>query len=307
MILFVCKALFFCEKWGIEMKQKFKKVSTDIAIEILGSILIAVGIYNFAVTAKFPMTGISGIAIILFRLTGAPIGTTTLLLNIPIILLTFRRLGKGFFLRSLRCMVISSVFIDYLAPLFPVYQGDRLLAAISTGVLAGFGYAMIYLRHSSTGGTDFLTMYVKAIKPHLPLGKIILAFDATVVLAGGIIFKDIDGVIYGMMIAYLFSQVVDQLMYGINAGKMALIVTDHGQVVSDTIDQMSGRGSTILHGRGGYSETDKQVVMVACSNKEMFIIEKAVKMVDPKAFTIIVESNEVLGEGFHPLRLASGN
>ncbi len=289
------------------MKHKIRKVATDIGIEIVASLLIAVGLYNFAVTAKFPMTGISGVAIILFRLTGLPIGTTTILLNVPIILLTFRRLGKGFFLRSLRCMLISSLFIDYLAPLFPVYEGDRLLAAIATGVLAGFGYAMVYLRHSSTGGTDFLTMYVKAKRPHLPLGKIILFFDATVVFLGGLIFRDIDGIIYGMMISYLFSQVVDQLMYGINAGKMALIVTDHGQAVCDIIDTVSSRGSTILHGTGGYSEADKQVVMVACNNKEMFVIEKAVKQVDPKAFTIILESNEVIGEGFNPLRLASGN
>lgn len=284
------------------MKEKKHVISKDgiveIGIEILGSFLIAIGIYNFAVNANFPMTGFSGISIILYRLFHIPIGWSTILLNIPVTLLCFRLLGKKFLLRSLRCMVISSLMIDYLAPLLPAYEGSRLLAAICTGIFAGLGYALIYMKNSSTGGADFIIMAVKAWKPYLSLGKIAFLTDFVIIMIGGLIFKDVDGVIYGMMVAYLLSMVVDKVMYGVDAGKLALIVTEKGKEVTETIDICTQRGSTILKGQGGYRQDEKQVVMCACNNKQMYSLQQAVKAVDPKSFIIILESNEVLGEGF---------
>ncbi|MFR4440108.1 MAG: YitT family protein [Hungatella sp.] len=271
---------------------------SEIGIEILGSFLIAIGIYNFAVNAQFPMTGFSGISIILYRLLGLPIGLTTIALNIPVALLCYKLLGRGFFLRSLRCMVISSLMVDYLAPLLPVYEGSRLLAAICTGVLAGFGYAMIYMKNSSTGGSDFIIMAVKALKPYLSLGKIAFWSDVGIILVGGILFKDVDGIIYGMIVNYLFAVAVDKVMYGIDAGKLALIVTDKGTEVTETIEHCCQRGSTILKGMGGYQQDEKHVVMCACNNKQMYLVQQAVKEVDSRSFIIILESNEVLGEGF---------
>ena len=139
---------------------KMKKEDREIFLkqifwEVVGSAFIAGGIYNFAVQAGFPMTGFSGISIILYQLFGVPIGFSTILLNIPVAILCYRLLGRHFFFSSLRCMLISSLMIDYVAPLFPVYSGDRLLAALCTGVFAGLGYAVIYMQNSSTGGSDF--------------------------------------------------------------------------------------------------------------------------------------------------------
>ena len=98
--------------------------------------------------------------------------------------------------------------------------------------------------------------------------------------------------------------VVDKTMYGINAGKLTLIVTEKGREMTGMIDQLTGRGTTLLHANGGYTMDEKRVVMCACSNKEMFLVEKAAKEIDPKSFMIILESNEVLGEGFHVTRVA---
>lgn len=117
--------------------QKTKELITQLTWEFIGSIFIAAGIYNFAVQAKFPMTGFSGISIILYRLLNVPIGLSTIILNIPLAIICYRLLGKKFFVSSLRCMVLSSLMIDYVAPLFPVYEGDRLLAALCTGVFGG--------------------------------------------------------------------------------------------------------------------------------------------------------------------------
>ncbi len=284
-------------------KLNYKKQVKQILTEIIGSIFVAAAIYNFALNADFPMTGFSGISIILYHLFKLPIGFSSILLNIPVILICAKLLGKRFLFSSIRCMVISSIFMDYLAPLFPVYAGSRLLAALCTGVIGGIGYAMIYMVNSSTGGMDFITMSVKAINPHIPLGKIVFATDTAIVLIGGLIFRDIDGVIYGMIVSFLFSTVIDKMMYGINAGKLTLIVTDHGQMICNLIDEISARGSTILEGQGGFQGDKKQVVMCACSNKEMYQIQTAIREADPSSFLIILESNEVHGEGFHMLKI----
>lgn len=275
----------------------------QVVTEITGSIFVAAAIYNFALNANFPMTGFSGISIILYRLFGLPVGLSTILLNVPVTLICYRLLGKRFLFSSIRCMIISSIFIDYLAPLFPVYEGSRLLAALCTGVIGGIGYAMIYMVHSSTGGMDFITMSVKAINPHISLGKIVFLADLAIVFIGGFLFQDIDGVIYGVIVSFLFSIVIDKMMYGINAGKLALIVTDQGQMICDIIDQTCHRGSTILEGQGGFQGTKKQVVMCACSNKEMYQVQCAVREADPDSFLIVLESNEVHGEGFHMLKI----
>lgn len=278
-----------------------KKFLTQLCLEILGSILVAAAIYNFAVQAAFPMTGFSGISIILYQMLNIPIGLSTILLNIPVAILCYKLLGKKFFISSLRCMVISSIFIDYIAPLFPVYEGSRLLAALCTGVIGGMGYSMIYMQNSSTGGMDFIILAVKAVKPYLSLGKIAFLADVGIILIGGILFKDMDGIIYGMIVNFLFAVMVDKIMYGINAGKLTLIVTEHGEKICTTIDTCIGRGSTILKAQGGYQGDKKQVVLCACNNREMYLVQNAVKETDPQSFLIILESNEVHGEGFRML------
>lgn len=286
-----------------QYKNKFQELTVQLLWELFGSICVAVGIYNFAVQAKFPMTGFSGISIILYRLFQIPIGLSTILLNIPVALLCYKLLGKKFFISSLRCMIISSIIIDYVAPLFPVYDGSRLLAALCTGVFAGTGYALIYTRNSSTGGSDFIIMAVKALYPHLSLGNIAFLSDVGIILVGGILFKDVDGIIYGMIVNYIFAIVVDKIMYGMNSGKMALVVTEHGEQICKVIDDCCQRGTTILHAQGGYKGTDKQVVMCACENKEMYRVQQAVKEADPKSFVIVLESHEVHGEGFHLVQI----
>lgn len=284
-------------------KNKFHELIIQLLWELGGSVLIAIGIYNFAVQAAFPMTGFSGISIILYQLFNIPIGLSTILMNIPLAAICYKLLGRKFFISSLRCMFISSVVIDYVAPLFPVYTGSRLLAALCTGIFAGAGYALIYTRNSSTGGSDFIIMAVKALKPHLSVGKIAFCSDIGIILLGGILFKDVDGIIYGMIVNYIIAIVADKIMYGMNSGKMTLIVTEQGQKVCQVIDDCCQRGSTILHGEGGYQGDEKQVVMCACSNKEMYAVQQSVKDADPQSFMIVLESNEVHGEGFKMVQI----
>lgn len=282
-------------------KWNWKGLCYDLAVDFAGGILIALGTYNFAAAANFPMVGLNGIALIFYHLFGTPIGLVAMLLNIPIALGSFRILGRDFFIRSIRTIIITSVIMDYVAPLFPVYEGDRILAAVCTGVLSGLGFALIYMRESSTGGMDFIMLSIKAKNPHISLGKIAFATDMAVVVVGTVaVSRDVDALIYGTIVSYLLSVVVDKVMYGVDAGKMALIVTDNPKGVAERINELVGRGSTFLKAEGSFSGAEKDVVMVACNNKQMFTIRSAVKELDSSAFIIIVESNEVLGEGFKP-------
>lgn len=276
-----------------------KRFAADVLVDIAGGILIALGTYNFAAASNFPMVGLNGIALIFYQLFGTPIGLVAMLLNVPIAIGCYRILGRDFFLRSIRTIIITSVIMDCVAPLLPVYEGDRMLSAVCTGILSGLGYALIYMRNSSTGGADFVMMSIKAKHPHISLGKIAFATDFLVVLIGVVVVtRDVDSLIYGAIISYLLSMVVDKVMYGVDAGKMTLIVTDYPKEVAEKIDELVGRGSTFLKAQGSYSGDEKDVVMCACNNKQMFAIRNMVRQIDDKAFIIIMESNEVLGEGF---------
>ncbi len=278
-----------------------KQLMKQIAAEIFGSIIIAIGIYNFALHADFPMTGFSGISLILYKIWNIPIGMSTIVLNIPVAILCYKLLGRKFFISSMRCMIVSSLIIDYVAPLFPTYEGDRLLAAICTGVFTGFGYAIIYMVNSSTGGADFVIMAAKALNPHISVGKISFGLDVLIILIGAAVYREVDGIIYGLIVTFLLAAVVDKVMYGMNSGKLTLIVTNQGKEVCDLIDQTVARGSTIIKALGGYKQDGRDIVMCACNNKEMYLIQQAVKELDPDSFVIILDSNEVHGEGFHPI------
>lgn len=277
----------------------WKEIGMDILIDIAAGMVIAIGIYNFALYANFPVAGFSGMAIILYHLLGIPVGAGTIILNVPVAIFCYKFLGRTFFLKSVKSMVISSFLMDYVSPLLPVYEGDRLLAALCMGVLTGVGYALIFMRGSSTGGQDFISVAIRKVKPHMTLGVITFVLDMMTILLGSVIvFKDVDGFIYGLIVTYLMATVMDRIMYGIDEGKMTLIVTDKGKEVSGKIDEYLDRGSTIIKGTGSYTGQEKDIVMCASNNKEMYTIKRLARQVDPKSFTIIMESNEVVGEGF---------
>ncbi len=287
------------------MKQR--RALTALALQTLGSFLSALGIYNFATAAGVPVTGVAGVGVILYRLFGLPIGWCSLALNIPIVLLSYRFLGHRFFLRSLYSMVLFALFTDYLLPLLPVYRGDRLLAALCGAVIGGIGDALIYMQNASTGGIDFITMAIKSRHPHLPFGNLTFAAAVVVIGAGGLVLGDIDAVIYGLLFNFVVASIINRMMFGFNSGMVALIVTDDGPAVCAEIDRVADRGSTILKGYGGYSNEQRDVVLCACGDKQLYTIEKAVKKLDPACFIIMLRSNEVEGEGFHRLQFGKGD
>lgn len=275
----------------------------NLLLEILGCFISALGTYSFAVTARVPVTGVAGIGAILYHLFGLPIGVTNIILNIPIVIFCYKSLGKDFFLRSVRCMILFAFFTDCILPFLPVYTGDRMLATICGGVIMGLGDALIYMQNSSTGGIDFITMAIKSKNPHMPFGNLTFAAALMVVVAHGIVFKDVDAIIYGLIFNFISSYLINSMMFGFNSCMLALIVTSDGPEMCRMIDRTVDRGSTILKGYGGYAQDDKDVVFCACSSKQLYMINKEAKQLDPGSFIVMLQANEVAGEGFRRLEL----
>ena len=282
------------------IKQEYspKELGMDLLSDLAGAFLFNIGIYNFAVSAEFAPVGVSGIALILRHLFGLPMGITSMVLNIPIVLVSYKLLGRRFLLRSMKSMVIFALVLDYVVPYLPVYQGNPLYAAVCTGIFSGLGLTIVYLRNCSTGGTDFLVMAIRKLFPHLTIGQISLVVDAIVIVAGGFVFRNLDAVILGMLSTIVTTMVIDKIMIGLGAGKLVFVVTSHAEEVAQRIEESTGRGSTFLQGQGSYSLDEKKVVMCACNNSQVVPIRRAIHETDKEAFLIITDSNEVYGEGF---------
>ena len=281
------------------MKKQTKELMWDVLADIAGGLFYALGIYTFAKTANFAPGGLSGLALITHHLWGLPIGIMTLVFNIPVILLSFRLLGKRFLFKSLRSMIVCTLFVDFLLPaVSPPYTGSPLLAALYSGIFLGAGLAVLYMRGSSSGGTDFLTMSVKVLRPHMSLGAVTMIIDLIIILMGWPVFGNIDSVLYGIVATGVTSIVIDKIMYGVGAGKLIIIISDHGQEVADKIANAIDRGSTLIRAIGTYTGSEGQVLLCACNKSQAFKVRSAAHEVDENAFVMITETSEVYGEGF---------
>lgn len=281
------------------MKKQTKELMWDVLADIAGGLFYALGIYTFAKTANFAPGGLSGLALITHHLWGLPIGIMTLVFNIPVILLSFRLLGKRFLFKSLRSMIVCTLFVDFLLPaVSPPYTGSPLLAALYSGIFLGAGLAVLYMRGSSSGGTDFLTMSVKVLRPHMSLGAVTMIIDLIIILMGWPVFGNIDSVLYGIVATGVTSIVIDKTMYGVGAGKLIIIISDHGQEVADKIANAIDRGSTLIRAIGTHTGSERQVLLCACNKSQAFKVRSAAHEVDENAFVMITETSEVYGEGF---------
>ena len=284
------------------MKKQTKELMWDVLADIAGGLFYALGIYTFAKTANFAPGGLSGLALITHHLWGLPIGIMTLVFNIPVILLSFRLLGKRFLFKSLRSMIVCTLFVDFLLPaVSPPYTGSPLLAALYSGIFLGAGLAVLYMRGSSSGGTDFLTMSVKVLRPHMSLGAVTMIIDLIIILMGWPVFGNIDSVLYGIVATGVTSIVIDKIMYGVGAGKLIIIISDHGQEVADKIANAIDRGSTLIRAIGTYTGSERQVLLCACNKSQAFKVRSAAHEVDENAFVMITETSEVYGDDFQYL------
>ena len=278
-----------------------KELLTDVGFDIVGSTIYSAGIYTFAVKADFTPGGISGYGSILSFFTKIPIGVCILLLNIPILIYCYRTLGKRFLLNSVRTMIINSLILDVIFPRLPAYTGDKVMAAIVAGVLAGVGQALIYSRNSSTGGSDFLILSLSKKYPHLPLGSILGVVDGSAIVVGGIIFGRIDAVLQGLIMTVLTSLTINKISAGLVNGQLTLIVTSKPDEISQDVMQQTGRAVTRLEGKGMFTGEDRPVLFCACKRAQATKIRGIILSHDPEAIVVLCPYDTAYGRGFQPL------
>ena len=265
---------------------------------IVGSALVAAAFQFFTFPNSIVSGGVTGIAQIIHLLTRIPVGVLSILINIPIFYLGWRhRLGTRRLLLALCVMVLISVLIDLLALTGLVVTDEPMLGAVYGGVLNGAGYGLIYTTGTTGGGTDIVARLLKLKFPWLPMGKLILIPDGVVLALTAIAFQRLETALYGAVALYVSSKVMDTVLYGMNASKVAYIISDDWKAVADAILAYD-RGVTILNAAGAYTGAEKHVLLVAFRQREIVEIKRRVHAIDPGAFLIVCDAHEVLGEGF---------
>ena len=279
-------------------KIKIFDILKDIGADIIGSAIFAIGVDVFTGPNNIAPGGVTAIATMLNSMTNIQIGTLNFLLNMPLVILGLVVLGKKFTLSTLRSVVILSLVTNAFDVLLPEYTGSVLLAAIFGGVCIGVGMGIIFLRGSTTGGTDIVARLLKLKFPWLPMGKLVLVPDGVVLTLAALAFGGVEAALYGAVAIFVSGRVMDTVLYGLDTSKVAYIISDRWQQVADALLREQQRGVTILRGQGAWTGDDKQVLLVAFKQKEIMQIKQAVHELDPRAFMIVCDAHDVLGEGF---------
>ena len=265
----------------------------------LGCAVYAVCFNWFYVPNQIGFGGLTALGMILNHFIPAiPIGTVVLVANIPLFILGWIFLGGHTLVSSLYAMVISSVLVDLCAMVYTFEPMDPMLAAIFGGVALGASLGMIFAKGATTGGTDLIARLLKLPFGWLPMGKLILVVDLSMLLSVSIAFRSLDSAMFGIISLYITTKVMDEVLYGMDPSKVAYIITNNPRPLAQAIDRELDRGTTFLHGEGSFSGQDKLVLMCAFKQRQIVPLKALVHEMDPDAFFIACDAHEVLGECF---------
>lgn len=288
------------------MKELFlsrkKEMLTAYIQIILGSVIGAAAYPLFLVPNNIAPGGLTGAATILNYLFKWPVGTVSLLLNIPLFVIGYKTMGKIFAFRSLVATLLFSVLIDVL-PLKPITVEpvlDPLLGTLFGGVLLGIGLGLILRGGATTGGTDMIARMVHRRFNFITVGMFLFALDGVVVLAAAVFIGSAQA-LYALINIYVCSRVIDDVMVGFGGNKACFVMTGAWESITKRVMDEIGRGVTYLEARGAYSGKSQPVVMCVTSRQEMTALKRIVQEEDEKAFMFITDAHEALGEGFSRL------
>lgn len=281
------------------MKKALKWI-IDILFVVFGTLIYAGGVYFFTEPNGIAPGGVVGIATGLNALFGFSIGLTTFIINIPLIILGVVFLGRNFIIKTLLSLSVFTISLDYIFVYFPVYTDDKIISAIFGGLLMGIGLGINYLRDGSTGGMDIINRVIIHKFPNMKMGSIVFITDTVVVLFAVLVFRDINVLLYSALAIYISAKLVDDVLYGTGERKMLMVVTDKTQAVTKKILSLQ-RGVTVIKATGGFSGTEKSVIICVTAKNEYYRFRRAVADEDENAFIIIANAGEVHGNGFLPL------
>lgn len=295
---------------------KTKRSLRDIAYLLLGSIVGALAINLVYTPLKLTMGGISGVASIIYQLTGRgefmSLGVLVMLLNVPLLILGWFRVGHGFVLKSIVGTVVYSVAIDAFEPLvgnwFDAYinvphatgYADPLIYCIFGGIIYGFAVGLIIRAGYTTGGTDILGIVIYQKFKAISIGRLLLILDLIIVFSTMFFYREssISLVLYSLLAMFLTSYAMDIAIDGFNNKRTLFIISAEQDKIADYVLTTMERGATALHATGVHSGEKRDVLMVVLAHRQVPALRDYIASVDEHAFLVISDSREVVGLGF---------
>lgn len=265
----------------------------------VGCAIMGLSYALFLIPHHFVPGGVSGIAIIINYFAGLPVGLLIIALNVPIFLFGLRTMGKKYVLHSLLGMVLSSAFIDFFHEIIKVRPAtdNTILAAIYGGILLGLGLGIVFRGRASTGGSDIIGMILSKYMG-ITLGFGILITDFVVISASGLAFGNLEAPLYGYLVLFLSTKVIDMVLEGWNYSKLVIITSAETAKIADFILNTLDRSGTALRSRSLYLNREGEIILSVIHRRQLSALRAYIKEVDPKAFIIISDVYDVLGKGF---------
>ncbi|MCT4645921.1 MAG: YitT family protein [Carboxylicivirga sp.] len=285
---------------------------TGLLKEVRSYIMLTVGLAigtlgwtAFLIPAKIVGGGLTGIATIIYLTMGFDIGLTSLIINALLILLAMRILGASFGIKTIYCVLVMSGLLTLFRPLFeePVVS-EVMMNAIIGGILGGLGAGIVFVNGGSTGGVDIIAMIINKYK-NISLGRLLLGMDVLIISSSFFLVQtsSIETVVYGFMTMAILAYTVDMVISGNKQTVQFFIISKKPEELRKSVIFDAERGLTILHGKGGYSGEDRQVLMVIARKNETQEIFKVVKQIDPDAFITVGTVMGVYGQGFDKIKI----
>ena len=265
---------------------------------VLGTVITALALNIFLIPNKVAAGGTSGLATVLHHTFGIPVGMTMLALDLPMFLISVKLLGTRFGANTLLGAGILAASIDLTAPYVPVLTQDLLLNSLYGGVLSGVGMGIVFKFKGTTAGTDLAAAIINKLTG-ISVGQALMGVDFFVIALAGVVFGSAELSLYGLISLFVTTQIIDLVQEGASAAKAFFIMSRSSNEVADAIMAELGRGVTLLAGRGGYTQADREVVFCVVSTREVSYLKDLVYRIDRQAFVIVADAHEVLGEGFN--------
>ena len=279
------------------------KKNKDILIQYIGLIIacmiMAVGLNMFLVPKTIAPGGLSGLSVVISKLTGFPVSNILFTISTPLLLFSVKILGKKDAIKTFIGMAILTLSLKVTEPLSTISLTDNtLLAAISGSILFGLSLGILFRIDASTGGTDLIALMLNRIIPSIPVSKCLSMIDGTVVVLAGVVNMNFETGLYSAIALYIMVKIIDTITAGFDYAKAFFIITEKKDVLQEAIIELN-RGITILDAKGGYTNEDKNVMLVVVNQKKQEVaLKKMVKELDEKSFIIVTDVYEVLGKGF---------
>lgn len=268
-------------------------------IIVLGAAIGAIGFQFFMFPNSIVSGGLTGIAQIINRLTGLPVGVLSIVMNVPLFIIAWRQFGNQFIIDSFIGTALFSVFIDLSSMLNIVATNDPMLGSIIGGVIKGAGLGAIYYVGATTGGVDIVARILRRKYPYINFGTFILILDAVVISAYALIFHIVESAMYSLICMFVVSKAIDLVLYGLDNSSVVYIVSHQTDVIVQEITSGNlHRGVTLLHAEGAYTHEERQVIMCVIKRPQIAEIRRLVRTIDDKAFLVVTDAKNVFGNGF---------